>query len=143
MSGATMARLVYLEGAHGQARHPPRHARPDDLDDPVARADARLRHLATAHAAEPGPVPGQSGLAVPIAVPAEAGRQVEGRVARHGEQSAGEVLPAHGLWKAAARTAPGALEARLVRGHQRSGGDMTLLHRLKSILRWIARRDDS
>ena len=39
-------------------------------------------------------VPGQSGIAVPVAVPSGAGRQAQGGMAGHREQSARQVLPA-------------------------------------------------
>ena len=50
---------------------------------------------------------GQSGIAVPLAVPPRAGWQAESRMAAHREQSQGEVLPAHGVRAEAARTAAG------------------------------------
>ena len=45
--------------------------------------------------AQPRQLPRQSGLAVPVALPARAGRQAEGRVAAQREQPQREVLPAH------------------------------------------------
>src|SRR2546426_8105549 len=62
-------------------------------------------------------------------------------MASHREQPTCQVLPAHGLWETAARTASRALEPGLVRRHKCFGGRMTLPHRLASIVRWIARRD--
>src|SRR5262245_61997899 len=57
------------------------------------------------------------------------------------EQPAREVLPPHGRWQEAARAAARALEPRFVRRHECVGGRMmTILHRLTSMVRWIARR---
>src|SRR5207247_889241 len=72
-----------------------------------------------------------------------AGRQVEGRLAAHGEQSPGQVLPPHCLRPAAARTASGAVESGLVRRRQRVGGGMTFLHRLASVVRWLFHRNSA
>ena len=88
-------------------------------------------------------VPGQSGLAVSVALPPGAGRQAEGRMAGDREQPARQVLPPHGRRPEAARTAPRALEPRLVRRHECAGGRMMLLHRLTSIVRWIAHRNSA
>ena len=91
--------------------------------------------------AQPRPIPGQSRIALPVAVPSRTGRQAESRVARHREQAASEVLPADGLRPEAARTASTALDPRFVRRRKRSGGRVTLLHRLASVVRWILHRD--
>src|SRR5438093_3178481 len=130
-----------LKERRGEAGHPPGHPRLDDPDDPCARADARLRHLAAACGPQQRSVPRQSRIALPVAVPSGAGRQVEGRLAAHGEQSPGQVLPPHCLRPAAARTASGAVESGLVRRRQRVGGGMTFLHRLASVVRWLFHRN--
>src|SRR5204863_235805 len=102
-----------------------------------------LRHLAAACGPQQRSVPRQSRIALPVAVPSGAGRQVEGRLAAHGEQSPGQVLPPHCLRPAAARTASGAVESGLVRRRQRVGGGMTFLHRLASVVRWLFHRNSA
>src|SRR6187431_1909546 len=62
-------------------------------------------------------------------------------MARQRQQPQGEVLQAHSVGAPAARTTSQALGSHCVRHHQRSGGRVTLLHRLASMLRWIFRRD--
>ena len=91
--------------------------------------------------AQPRQLPGQSGIAVPVAVPPGAGWQAEGGMAAQREQSKREVLQAHAVRTKAARTAQAALGPDRVRHHERAGGRMTLLHRLASVLRWLFNRN--
>src|SRR5207244_771301 len=51
-----------------------------------------------------------------------------------------QVLQAHGVGQAAARTASKPLGPRRVCDHERPGGRMTLLNRLASIVRWLVGR---
>src|SRR5262245_22729033 len=143
MSGATIRHSSWFPKGHhrGQTRRSARHARLDDPDDPVARAHARLWDLPAARDAQSWRVPGQSRVALSVAVPSRAGRQAQSRLAAHREQSAREVLPPNGCREAAARAASRALDPCDGRGHVCPGGRMTLLNRLKSIVLWIARRD--
>src|SRR5262245_51117921 len=122
--------LDTLKERRGQAGHTARHARLDDPDDPRARANARVRHLAAAGGPQPRSVPRQSWIPVSFIVSAGTGRQAEGRMATYREQSPRQVLPPHSLGATATGTASGAVESRLIRRDQRVGGRMTLLHRL-------------
>src|SRR5687767_10283929 len=107
MRRAMLARTLLgnLKEPRGEAGRSPGHARPDDSDDPRARADAWLRDLAAARGPQPRAVPGQSRLAVPVAVPSRAGRAAESGLARDGEQPPREVLPADGIGPPPARGA--------------------------------------
>src|SRR5262245_56578450 len=61
-------------------------------------------------------------------------------MARHRAQSARQVLPADRGGQAPARSAPRALDARVVRRHECAGGRMKLLRRLRSVLHWVFHR---
>src|SRR6188474_122371 len=95
MSHATIptTHLDYLKDARGETGHTARHARLDDFDDPVARAHARLRHLAASRGTQSRSVRPQSGIAVPVAISSGAGRQAESGMADDREQSPRQVLP--------------------------------------------------
>src|SRR4051812_3767096 len=61
-------------------------------------------------------------------------------MAADGEQSQGEVLRADAGRPEAVGTASSQVGSHRVRDYQRAGGRMTLLHRARSILRWILNR---